>query len=149
MEQLGREKIDSILLEGGGTLNWAALEAGVVQKIQAYIAPKLFGGITAKTPVEGRGVEEPDQSPGESDSERKTRGGLCGRGRIFHLSGCPCPAEEACAGADPGAGRGKKITHKNTFWLMKNKMTECSCILFFVCYTTKQSRSFRRKEKSE
>lgn len=62
MEQLGREKIDSILLEGGGTLNWAALEAGVVQKIQAYIAPKLFGGITAKTPVEGRGVEEPDQA---------------------------------------------------------------------------------------
>ena len=30
---------------------------------------------------------------------------------------------------------------------MKNKMTECSCILFFVCYTTKKSRSFRRKEK--
>ncbi len=44
MEQLGREKIDSILLEGGGTLNWAALEAGVVQKIQAYIAPKLLVG---------------------------------------------------------------------------------------------------------
>ena len=43
-------------------LNWAALEAGIVQKVQAYIAPKLFGGTTAKTPVEGRGVEEPDQA---------------------------------------------------------------------------------------
>ena len=32
MEQLGKEKIDSILLEGGGTLNWAALNAGIVQK---------------------------------------------------------------------------------------------------------------------
>lgn len=42
MEQLGNEKIDSILLEGGGTLNWAALEAGIVQKVQAYIAPKLL-----------------------------------------------------------------------------------------------------------
>lgn len=62
MKQLGKEKIDSILLEGGGTLNWAALEAGIVQKVQAYIAPKLFGGTTAKTPVEGRGVEEPDQA---------------------------------------------------------------------------------------
>ena len=62
MELLGKEKIDSVLLEGGGTLNWAALEAGIVQKVQAYIAPKLFGGTTAKTPVEGRGVEEPDQA---------------------------------------------------------------------------------------
>ena len=62
MEQLGKEKIDSILLEGGGTLNWAALHAGTVQKIQAYIAPKIFGGTTAKTPVEGIGVEVPDQA---------------------------------------------------------------------------------------
>lgn len=41
MEKLGQEQIDSILLEGGGTLNWAALESGVVQQVQAYIAPKL------------------------------------------------------------------------------------------------------------
>lgn len=48
MERLGQEGLDSILLEGGGTLNWAALESGIVQKVQAYIAPKLFGGQTAK-----------------------------------------------------------------------------------------------------
>ena len=54
-----KKKIDSILLEGGGTLNWAALESGIVQKVQAYIAPKLMGGQRAKTPVEGRGVLEP------------------------------------------------------------------------------------------
>ena len=42
----------------GGVRGW------VVQKQyrQDMIAPKLFGGITAKTPVEGRGVEEPDQA---------------------------------------------------------------------------------------
>ena len=44
MELLGAEKIDSILLEGGGSLNWSALESGIVQKVQTYIAPKLFGG---------------------------------------------------------------------------------------------------------
>ncbi len=55
VEQLGQEQIDSILLEGGGTLNWSALENQLVQKVQAYIAPKLIGGQTAKTPVEGRG----------------------------------------------------------------------------------------------
>ena len=62
MERLGEEGIDSILLEGGGTLNWAALESGIVQKVQAYIAPKLFGGQRAKTPVEGKGVSVPDES---------------------------------------------------------------------------------------
>lgn len=61
MERLGSEKIDSVLLEGGGTLNWSALEQGLVQKVQAYIAPKFFGG-TAKSPVEGLGVEQPDQA---------------------------------------------------------------------------------------
>ena len=59
MEQLGQRQIDSILLEGGGTQNWAALEAGIVQQVQAYIAPKLFGGKDAKTPVEGLGVPSP------------------------------------------------------------------------------------------
>lgn len=60
VEKLGEEKIDSILLEGGGTLNWSALRSGIVQKVQAYIAPKLLGGQTAKTPVEGQGVISPD-----------------------------------------------------------------------------------------
>lgn len=60
MSMLGAEGIDSILLEGGGTLNWAALECGIVQQVQCYIAPKLFGGETAKTPVEGIGVATPD-----------------------------------------------------------------------------------------
>ena len=59
MRRLGGEKIDSILLEGGGMLNWAALESGIVKKVQAYIAPKLFGGASAKTPVEGLGVRAP------------------------------------------------------------------------------------------
>ena len=31
MERLGQEQIDSVLLEGGGTLNWAALESGIVR----------------------------------------------------------------------------------------------------------------------
>ena len=59
MELLGDEKIDSILLEGGGTLNWSALESGIVQKVQTYLAPKLFGGEKAKTPVEGIGFPDP------------------------------------------------------------------------------------------
>ena len=59
MDCLGRQEVDSILLEGGGTLNWSALDQGVVDAVMAYVAPKLFGGRTAKTPVEGRGVDAP------------------------------------------------------------------------------------------
>lgn len=59
MERLGESGIDSVLLEGGGMLNWAALESGIVQKVKAYIAPKLFGGADARSPVEGLGVEIP------------------------------------------------------------------------------------------
>lgn len=59
MIKLGEENIDSILLEGGSTLNWSVLENGLVNRVQAYIAPKLFGGINAKTPVAGTGAENP------------------------------------------------------------------------------------------
>ena len=57
MRQLGERKIDGILLEGGSTLNYAALQAGIVNRIEAYIAPKLFGGAGLYTPVGGEGVE--------------------------------------------------------------------------------------------
>lgn len=59
MRKLGAEGIDSILLEGGGTLNWSALNSGIVNKVMAYTAPKIFGGYSAKTPVEGDGVTTP------------------------------------------------------------------------------------------
>ena len=62
MKYLGKEGIDSILLEGGGTLNDSALRAGIVQEVQAFIAPKLFGGMNSKTPVEGIGVRFPSEA---------------------------------------------------------------------------------------
>lgn len=57
MVALGDRQIDSVLVEGGGTLNWSALEAGQVDKVVSFIAPKIIGGSEAKTPVEGRGVD--------------------------------------------------------------------------------------------
>lgn len=58
MKMLGEMGIDSILLEGGGTLNFSALASGIVHKVQAYIAPKIFGGANAKTPVGGMGFPD-------------------------------------------------------------------------------------------
>ena len=57
MRVLGEMGIDSILLEGGSTLNYSALEAGVVDKVITFISPKIFGGSTGITPVGGQGVE--------------------------------------------------------------------------------------------
>ena len=48
MRQLGADGIESVLLEGGAMLNWSALEAGIVNEVYAYVAPKLFGGADAK-----------------------------------------------------------------------------------------------------
>ena len=62
MTDLGNRGIDSILLEGGGTLNDSALRAGIVKEVQAFVAPKLFGGVAGKTPVEGIGVELPSEA---------------------------------------------------------------------------------------
>ena len=62
MKLLGEKGIDSILLEGGSSLNYSALQEGIVSKVETYIAPKIFGGELAKTPVGGIGVEEPGQA---------------------------------------------------------------------------------------
>lgn len=59
---LGSRKIDSVLLEGGGTLNESALRAGIVNRVQVYLAPKLFGGSGRYTPVRGEGVPDPGQA---------------------------------------------------------------------------------------
>ena len=45
----------SLLLEGGPTLAAAFVEAGAVDKVMVFVAPKLIGGRSARTPVEGEG----------------------------------------------------------------------------------------------
>lgn len=59
MEKLGAMGIDSVIVEGGSEINWSVLAYEVVSKVQAYIAPKLFGGAKAPSPVAGFGVEAP------------------------------------------------------------------------------------------
>jgi diaminohydroxyphosphoribosylaminopyrimidine deaminase/5-amino-6-(5-phosphoribosylamino)uracil reductase len=43
MRHLGKREITSLLIEGGATLNWAALSSGVVDKLFLYYAPKILG----------------------------------------------------------------------------------------------------------
>ena len=44
VKRLGEMEITSLLIEGGAMVNWAALAAGVVDKIFLYYAPKILAG---------------------------------------------------------------------------------------------------------
>lgn len=95
MRELGRFGIDSILLEGGSSLNWSALSLGIVNEVQAYIAPKIFGGATAKSPVEGSGIALPDDAFGLEDVKTEIIGGdFLVRGRVRQAAEKKIPAGE-------------------------------------------------------
>ncbi len=57
MVELGKKKIDSVLVEGGSTLHWSILEGKLVNELHLYIAPKIVGGKDAKLAVGGAGLE--------------------------------------------------------------------------------------------
>lgn len=60
MAYLGDAGIVRVLLEGGGTLNAAMLADGLVDEIQLYIAPVIFGGANAPTLADGLGMSPLD-----------------------------------------------------------------------------------------
>ena len=62
LQKLGEMQIDSLLIEGGSSLNFSALESGVVNRVHCYIAPKLVGGKQAKTPIGGEGIDDLSQA---------------------------------------------------------------------------------------
>ena len=57
LETLGRRSIQSVLVEGGATVAGAFIDAGLVNKVSAFIAPKIIGGSEAPSAIGGKGVE--------------------------------------------------------------------------------------------
>jgi diaminohydroxyphosphoribosylaminopyrimidine deaminase / 5-amino-6-(5-phosphoribosylamino)uracil reductase len=57
VEALGKRGVQSVLIEGGPTLGWAAVEAGIVDRFVLYLAPKLIGGRDAPGVFGGGGVD--------------------------------------------------------------------------------------------
>jgi len=45
--RLGEREITSVVIEGGAMVNWAALSAGIVDKIFFYYAPKILAGTSS------------------------------------------------------------------------------------------------------
>ena len=57
MKELGKLRLTSILIEGGGTTNYRALSNDIVDRAMFFISPKIIGGEAALTPVEGDGID--------------------------------------------------------------------------------------------
>jgi diaminohydroxyphosphoribosylaminopyrimidine deaminase/5-amino-6-(5-phosphoribosylamino)uracil reductase len=58
MGELAKREITTVLIEGGGSTLGSAFEAGIVDKVMFFIAPKIVGGREAVSAVEGAGVEK-------------------------------------------------------------------------------------------
>jgi len=56
MQELGKRGCNTVLWECGGRLGAAAIKAQMVQKIYAFIAPKLIGGFSAPSPIDDLGL---------------------------------------------------------------------------------------------
>lgn len=83
LRKLAERGIDSILLEGGGTLNASILREHLVQRVYAFVAPKLVAGANAKSPVEGVGISQMKDAVLLQETEITMYGkDLCITGRI-------------------------------------------------------------------
>ncbi len=54
MRELGRREVTSLLVEGGGEINAAMLQAKLVQHVRLYMAAMLLGGNNAKSVIGGK-----------------------------------------------------------------------------------------------
>lgn len=87
--ELGARGIDSILIEGGGTLNASVLRQNLIQRVYAFVAPKLVAGANAKSPVEGAGISRMGDALELQDIEISSFGrDVCITGRMGKEISC-------------------------------------------------------------
>jgi diaminohydroxyphosphoribosylaminopyrimidine deaminase/5-amino-6-(5-phosphoribosylamino)uracil reductase len=60
VSRLGALEVGGILVEGGGTLAWAFLEAGLVDRVVSFTAAKLLGGASVPRALGGAGLLLPE-----------------------------------------------------------------------------------------
>lgn len=83
LKELADKSLQSVLVEGGATVAAEFLEAGLVNKVTFFIAPKIIGGATAPSAVGGAGVER------MSDALELERISVVQRGKDIEVTGYP------------------------------------------------------------
>jgi len=63
LRKLSDKKIKTILVEGGGTVNWEFIKNNLFDELIVTVSPFLIGGNSAISFVEGKGFEEISKSP--------------------------------------------------------------------------------------
>ena len=80
LEELGRRSIQSVLVEGGGEVAGSFIDAGLVDKVTFFIAPKIVGG---RYSLSWSGVER------MSEALELERVEITQRGRDIEVTGYP------------------------------------------------------------
>jgi len=55
LDELGRRRMTNVLVEGGGAVLGAMLDAKAIDEVHVFLAPTLLGGEQAPSPIEGIG----------------------------------------------------------------------------------------------
>ena len=63
LDELGRRRIQDLLVEGGPTLAGALFDAGEIDRMRLFIAPVLVGAAQARAVLEGEGVARIAEGP--------------------------------------------------------------------------------------
>jgi diaminohydroxyphosphoribosylaminopyrimidine deaminase/5-amino-6-(5-phosphoribosylamino)uracil reductase len=83
LEEFGRRRMTNILVEGGAALFGELLDARQIDELHVFMAPKLFGGQRAPSPIAGAGVDQVSAALSLSTLEIQQLGGdIYLRGRV-------------------------------------------------------------------
>ena len=74
LDELGRRDVLNLLVEGGGKVLGSFFDAGLVDRVEAFVAPVVFGGASAPGPVAGTGLESLAQALSARRSRVTTAG---------------------------------------------------------------------------
>lgn len=83
LKDLADRSLQSVLVEGGATVAGEFLEAGVVNKVTFFIAPKIIGGTAAPGAIGGAGIER------MSDALELEKISVIRRGKDIEVTGYP------------------------------------------------------------
>lgn len=57
LTELGKRRVTNLLVEGGAEVHGSFRDAAAVDEVHVFLAPKLIGGITARSPLSGQGAD--------------------------------------------------------------------------------------------